>query len=144
MNPLEQLKDIHLPQAVSYWPPAWPWWALLALVIGLLVLIVWYRKKQAWRRAAIQQCHQINWQSQYSAYREANKLLKQICIQKIDPTCARLSGEPWLNFLDQQVKQPIFSTKLRPFAHVLDEPNIQLDDTQLKHAMIRWIRKVQC
>lgn len=144
MNPLDQLKDIHLPQAVSIWPPAWPWWLIMALIVAATALALWHRKRQAWRRAALKQCSQINWQCEHSAYRDANKLLKQICVQKIDRSSARLSGEAWLTFLDAQVKQPIFMPQLRPFAHVLDEPNIQIDTSELHHAVNRWIRKVKC
>jgi len=45
-NPiLEQLRDIHLPQAVHWWPPAPGWW-ILALVS--LALITWlYRSGRA-------------------------------------------------------------------------------------------------
>jgi hypothetical protein len=35
---LEQLADIHLPAAVTYWPPAPGWWLLAAL---LLAIVTW-------------------------------------------------------------------------------------------------------
>ncbi|MFT5595004.1 MAG: hypothetical protein ACI8SR_003407 [Oceanicoccus sp.] len=144
MSPLDQLKDIHLPQAVSYWPPAWPWWLLLFSVIALVVLFCLHKKRQAWRKQAIKQVDAIDWQAPDHAYRDANKLLKQISMQKIDSRCANLSGEAWLNFLDTQLKQSIFMPELRPFAHILDEPNIQLDPHRLQHAIKHWIRKVKC
>ena len=144
MNPLDQLNDIHLPQAVSYWPPAWPWWLLLFCMIALLVLGLWYKKRQAWRKQALQQLDSFDWQTPQHAYRDSNKLLKQICMQKVDNTCANLSGETWLSFLDSHVKQPIFLPDLRPFAYILDEPNIQMDSNTLRDAIKRWIRKVKC
>lgn len=144
MNPLDQLKDIHLPPAVSAWPPAWPWWVLLLLVIACGALFIWLRKRNAWRRAAQQAYNQIDWQQPNQAYREANKLLKQIAIQKLGRSCAQLSGEEWLAFLDKHVNKPIFMPELRPFAHVLDEPNIHVDDSALQRAVKTWIRKVKC
>ena len=45
-NPmLEQLRDIHLPDAVSWWPIAWPWWLMLSLLIALISFAIYYRKK---------------------------------------------------------------------------------------------------
>ena len=41
------LRDIHLPDAVSWWPPAPGWWLLLALlIIAILGGVAWWR----WRR----------------------------------------------------------------------------------------------
>ena len=37
-NPaLEQLRDIHLPQAVHWWPPAPGWWIVAALILALTI-----------------------------------------------------------------------------------------------------------
>ena len=40
-----ELRDIHLPEAVSWWPPAPGWWLLLAL-LALAAVSAWL----AWRR----------------------------------------------------------------------------------------------
>ena len=37
---LEALRDIHLPQAVSWWPLAPGWWVLLGLVVAAVVALV--------------------------------------------------------------------------------------------------------
>lgn len=144
MNPLDQLKDIHLPAAVGFWPPALIWWVLLFALFVVIGLCIWFYKRQAWRRQAKQALAAIDWQQPQQAYRDANKLLKRICLQKISNQCTQLSGEDWLHYLDDQVKHPIFMPKLRPFAHILDEPNIHLDNDALKHAIDTWIRKVKC
>jgi len=56
-NPLDQLRDIHLPEAVSWWPLAPGWWLLMVLTCLLLVglLICLYRRHQSnrYRRQAI-------------------------------------------------------------------------------------------
>jgi len=57
-NPLDQLKDIHLPEAVGFWPPALGWWLLAAVfVVILLTGILLYKRhqKNAYRRSAVRQ-----------------------------------------------------------------------------------------
>ncbi len=44
---LSQLRDIHTPEPVGWWPLAPGWWILLALIIiGVTALIVWLRSKR--------------------------------------------------------------------------------------------------
>lgn len=46
-NPaLEQLRDIHLPQAVHWWPPAPGWWIVAALVLALTIWLVRYLQRR--------------------------------------------------------------------------------------------------
>ena len=58
---LAQLRDVHVPQAPGWWPPAIGWWLvgflLLALILGALL---WLRRwrVEAWRRAALRE-HQL-------------------------------------------------------------------------------------
>jgi len=39
-NPLDMLRDIHLPGEVSAWPPAPGWWILAILSIAFILWIV--------------------------------------------------------------------------------------------------------
>ena len=47
---LAQLADIHLPEPVSFWPPAIGWWILAALALVLLIIL--FRKFASYRRSA--------------------------------------------------------------------------------------------
>ena len=38
-DPLQQLRDVHLPPDPSWWPPAPGWW-ILAAVIAVIILLV--------------------------------------------------------------------------------------------------------
>ena len=45
-NPLDQLKDIHTPDAIGLWPPAIGWYLVLIFLIAVLVLagvMLWRR-----------------------------------------------------------------------------------------------------
>lgn len=47
VDPLAALRDIHLPDAVPFWPPAPGWWALAGTVVVLIALgalYEWYRR----------------------------------------------------------------------------------------------------
>jgi hypothetical protein len=39
-DPLAALRDIHLPEAVSFWPLAPGWWIALGIMVGLAVAIL--------------------------------------------------------------------------------------------------------
>ena len=36
-NPLDQLRDIHLPEPISWWPLAPGWWLLIIIALALMV-----------------------------------------------------------------------------------------------------------
>lgn len=37
---LEQLRDIHLPDGVSWWPLAIGWWVVIAILVAVIVLLI--------------------------------------------------------------------------------------------------------
>jgi hypothetical protein len=62
-NPLDQLRDIHLPEPISWWPLAPGWWILALAGSALTVwLLRWlYRRYKAkhYRRQALLQLEQV-------------------------------------------------------------------------------------
>ncbi len=57
MNPADSLplRDIHLPESVSWWPPAIGWWLVLVSMILLFVLarfIIWAIRQRALKKSA--------------------------------------------------------------------------------------------
>ncbi|WP_161957559.1 DUF4381 domain-containing protein [Mariprofundus sp. EBB-1] len=45
-DPLAQLRDIHLPDAISWWPLAPGWWMLFALILIIIAALFYYLR---WR-----------------------------------------------------------------------------------------------
>ena len=89
MNPnvpsIEQLKELALPVPVSYAPQTWGWWALLALLIGTLVVLgarrYWQWRRDRYRREALVRLEELQQRSNdLSALRELPELLKRVAL----------------------------------------------------------------
>ena len=103
------LRDIHLPDPVSWWPPALGWWLLLALLILSIVFVFWLiRRRRLFklRNTSIAELEAIykTYQEQYDAKRftqELSVLLRRVSISYYPTTdAAGLTGATWLEFLD--------------------------------------------
>ena len=113
---LHGFEEVHLPQAISWWPQTLAW-QLLGL-LGLLLLSYWiYRQaKKRWRnryrRQALKQLSVLEhsagqWQQVVC---QLPFLLKATALQAYPRSdVAQLSGQPWLRFLDSQYGGRSFS-----------------------------------
>ena len=53
------LRDIHLPDPVSWWPMAPGWWLLFFLLVLLISLSIFFlRRRQQYRRSAVYKAKQ--------------------------------------------------------------------------------------
>ncbi len=104
------LRDIHLPDPVSWWPPAPGWWLLFTLTIGT-GLIIWFWRKSgfAGRRMyqqALAELERIETRfGQQAGERQVleniSVLLRRIAVSRYPrERVASLTGERWLQFLD--------------------------------------------
>lgn len=107
-DPLAQLRDIHLPDPVGYWPPAPGWWLLLLL--GLLAItyglyrVLRQRRRNRYRRLALAELRGLaGGDDNPGHYLQAlNAVLKRAALAAPDaPPVAGLYGARWLQFLDQ-------------------------------------------
>ncbi len=115
-DPLAQLRDIHLPEPVSAWPPGPGWWLGAILLLAMLALLgtwLWRRRRDnAWRREA---CFTLNtayqsWQGDGDSGRflqQVNAVLKRAALRQFpNYEVARLSGSDFEAFLDRQWRKP--------------------------------------
>jgi hypothetical protein len=125
-DPLSELADIHVPDAVSFWPPAPGWWVLAAIVLGLLAYAAFlqFRRWQQGQRlkAALHELQRLQQQWQLTPDAErANKLaqvlhtcnsvLKRVALVHYPAAqVASLNGQAWLNFLDHSGNTQQFSS----------------------------------
>ncbi len=112
-NPLDQLRDIHLPDQVDQFPFAPGWWILLAILLITLAYYLYrlYRRQQALRllkpaKTEIAELRSLQ-QEQINAHAIAklSALLKRVCLLYFPRILvASLNGHNWLNFLNDQAK----------------------------------------
>jgi hypothetical protein len=110
------LKDIHLPDAISWWPPAIGWWLLVLLIPTLLVFSYWLyirlTRKTALKTAkktlsAIKLNTELD---NTQKLRELSILLRRVAVSLSPRTeVASLTGHSWLAFLDQSLSGAPFS-----------------------------------
>lgn len=113
-DPLAQLKDIHLPNAVDWWPPAPGWYALAILILVLL----FYSVHLAYRRYAaslakkqalllLNACQKRYEQEHNVPLTSAHisELLRRVALVYFPREhVAGLHGNEWLQFLNQTGK----------------------------------------
>ena len=118
-NPLVNLKDIHLPPPVSFWPPAPGWWILAVLLISSLFFGgVWFYRRHKKRKPKTEALRILkdlqilyqNSQDEVASLRNLSNLLRRTALTFYDNNeVASLQGSLWLKFLDKTGKTKEFS-----------------------------------
>jgi hypothetical protein len=101
------IRDIHLPEAISWWPPAVGWWLLLVL-IPLSVYGAYYLYKRLTAQTAKKQARvvlqeiKLNSHSDIETLRALSAWLRRVVVSIDDrPNVAGLAGAQWLQYLDE-------------------------------------------
>jgi hypothetical protein len=113
VDPLSELRDIHLPAGPSWWPPAPGWWWLaltLVLLTAAMTALYWLRR---YRRLRLQRYALKTIAGLRARYRrgealqplaaDLSVLLKNTATARFPEVgVAGLAGQPWLEFLDRR------------------------------------------
>lgn len=120
-DPLQQLRDVQLPQDPSWWPPAIGWWLLC---IAAIVLVVWlirraldtYRRRAPLRRARallaeLHADHTAGALSDQQYLHSSNEILKRVLVRAYGRNqYAPMAGEAWLKALDELSETTAFTS----------------------------------
>lgn len=114
---LAQLADIHLPVAVSFWPPAPGWWLLALLVISTIAwwarkLYLSARRRKICRYALAELEHSFdklaNVQAQDSDAKllfinQCNAVMRRVALWHFpESKAASLAGDDWVAFIREK------------------------------------------
>ncbi len=112
------LRDLHLPDAIGWWPLAPGWWVVIGMAaLGMLLLLrraLELRGRSAARRHAVRQfeCFKAAYQHHGNAVTlgtELSELTRRTMLAYAPRTdVAGLTGEDWLMWLDRDLDEPQF------------------------------------
>ncbi len=157
MNNQLQFRDIHLPDQDAFlpgvalwWPPAIGWWLLLGLIIGMGLVIWFWRRSTAARRnlyrQALQELQRIETRfgqpdNERQVLENLSMLLRRIALSRYPrEQVASLTGKRWLQFLDSVTAGDEFSNGPgRVLAEGPYNPALQADIPDLIDLCRRWL-----
>jgi hypothetical protein len=111
------LKDLHLPNAIGWFPLAIGWW-LLAVLIPVFIVLLYFGYQRLTRKTALKTAKALLISIKTSPMDNAQKLaalsalLRRVAISIAPPHAqtAGLTGQAWLEFLDSSLKDAPFTT----------------------------------
>jgi Domain of unknown function (DUF4381) len=120
MNPTDvsslPLRDIHLPGAIGWWPPAPGWWVLVVLVLAGLAFAALRYYQSRHRRVALRTLKRVREALEQGAepvacLQSVSTVLRRFAMTNAaraptaglaEPDVPGLIGEPWLDYLDSR------------------------------------------
>lgn len=146
-DPLSQLRDIHLPLPVSWWPPAPGWWIVSVLLAAFCVgggyFLRKFRMKRRYRKFALQELERLAGNPDGKAVLiQTAVLVRRVAVQSFgSQAVARLAGDKWLQFLDQTAGTDQFTQGPgAALGHDLYRPVAEVDGERIIHVAAKWIK----
>ena len=153
MNPEELLlRDIHLPDPVSWWPPAIGWWLLALLVIGISVAAAWWRRRLLIKHhapATLAHRELVRLRMAWADHRDTQRLVSDIStwLRRSGMSlssrhrAASPTGDRWRRCLDELAGEPVFDNENG--ALITTAPyragSAQVDGERLLELCERWL-----
>ncbi len=110
------LRDIHLPEAVAWWPPAFGWWIVVALLVIIGVVLgvrAWQQRRHRAARRALKNIVRAleNGAEPANCVSDASIVLRRFAmtINRKSADVAGLAGQAWLEYLAGKTRDPQFA-----------------------------------
>ena len=149
-DPLAQLRDIHLPEPISWWLPAPGWWVILLLSLTAVGLVIYFLRRywlqRRYRRIALRELGNFSLNGErnnQALLEEMSALLRRVAIQTYGrKRVAPLSGESWLTFLDITGKTDQFTQgPAKVLGTGLYQSSVDADMDEVLQIAQNWIKR---
>jgi hypothetical protein len=146
---LQQLRDIHYPPHIPFWPLAPGWYVVIVLVLIIMGLVSYfcYRSwvKHRLKRIVLQRIQELELQDEVKIHiaAELSVLLKRAALASYPRSLvAGLFGEDWLKFLDQTAATTQFTQGSGRLLIVYPyQPEHEHIPSDLFHLIKEWVKK---
>jgi hypothetical protein len=148
---LAQLKDIHLPESIGWWPLAFGWYVVILIVLILAMVLVFFLHKRHRNALAKNQALELltHYMNQYEKDRNAqlasariSELLRRVALVYYPRAeVASLHSNAWIEFLNKTGKGVDFNPVQ---SMLLDSPFKTAETVDLKPLIIcaqLWIKQ---
>jgi len=148
---LKDLKDVHEPTAILFWPIASGWWLIFFLLMASLIGVLYWKKhrKPPYKKlakTALKQLHdeyEIN-RDQKFFIQSLSILIRRIALAVYGQQVSGLTGDKWLKFLNETGNTDAFTVgpgKMLIDAPYQSTPNVDINDLLLitKH----WLGSIK-
>ena len=142
---LPELRDIHIPESISMWPPAYGWYVMIILIILIYVL---YRFYKIWRLKsrkfyALNLILNLEKSNVIAASAQISEILRRVCLYRY-PEAVVLEGTKWQEFIVSHCSEMADSNALKllinaPYLNPEKHPYSQKDLNNLIFYAQSWI-----
>ena len=152
-----ELKSVHLPSDVAFWPLAPAWWVIIAVIIALIILALIYKGstlrahklklKQLFVDAEKTFDNLSNIEAPIIMLQQSNQALKRVIIsldelQKNNDSVALIHQAEWLHLLEQRAAPFRFSeTTKTMLSDALYQPKVELNSAELINELKQWLKQ---
>jgi hypothetical protein len=132
-DPLAQLRDIHLPDPISWWPLAPGWWLLAIIgIAGSVIagrLLVKRYKNRSYRRQALAQLKRLDHSDCQQRLIAVFELLRQVALSAYPQgNFASLAPNEFVHFLQSSSGKPLFNDLADNWQWLLYAQQPQIED----------------
>ena len=139
------LRDIHLPQNPSWWPPAPGWWIVALLIVMAMVAAVWWwrrlSKRRIIERSLLAEVDALaeQWRDQPQKLAAGLHQLLRRCALRYDVSAARLHGDEWRSVLAVVTPDATTLDHLMALESAMYRSDVSFDTNNVVAATRRWL-----
>ena len=147
-DPLANLRDIHLPDPISWWPPAPGWWLLLLLIVAAVcylgAMAIKRYNRRLYRRQAMAELRQIEQLPCQPKVIATFEILRRTAISAYPrEPLTNLGINEFISFLDTQHRSLILldnSNCIESFLYADQTPSQELTEAIFNSAKV-WVQR---